>query len=118
MPARSKRLDCCLRQISLHHRFFADEENTRRIDCGLHVHAVIHNVGDHLDMSHGLIMCAHHPECQNATLAAQGKRRNDGVQGPLVRSERVGMLGIEHKTCATVGQHDPGFLRADADAEY
>ena len=110
-------LDRRVRQPPLHDAAFPYEERARCIDRRLHVHPVVDHVGDELYVAHRLVVRAHDAERHFAPAVAKGERRNDRVHRPLARAERVGMAGIEHETSAAVGQHDAGFLCADADAE-
>ena len=83
-------------------RLLAFEEEARRVDRLLHVHAVIDHVVDDLHVAHRLVMRAHDAEAHVAAAVAHGERRNDGVHRPLVRTECVRMTRLKHEARAAI----------------
>ena len=62
-------------------------------------------------------MRAHDAEAHVAAARAHGERRNDGVHRPFSRTESIGVIRLERKAGAAIGQQDAGLLGADAGAE-
>src|SRR5580693_836134 len=78
----------------------ADGEAWSGESC-LDVPAIVHYVGHKLRMRKRLIGTAHNPKSY-VLVPPLHKCRNDGVEGTLVRAERIRMFGIEHKESSPI----------------
>src|ERR1700680_3612013 len=80
------------------------------IDRGLNIHAEIHQVRHKLRVRLGLVPASHDAE-SHADAILFHKCRNDGMEGPLVRSERVRRARIETEIRPAVMQWKAGMPR-------
>ena len=117
-PRIPKAFERSLRHATLDHGLFSDEEEARRVDRRLHIHAIVDQVGDDLRMAHRLVVRAHDAERQFAMAVAERQRRDDGVHRPLARA-RTCWDGRDRRTkqAPRLVSMIPVSSRADADAE-
>src|SRR4029077_13738253 len=85
VPTRLQTFDGGCRRAGLDICLFTFEEEARRVDCGLDVHAEVDRVHDDLYVAHRLIMRAHHAETHVTTSVAHGECRNDRMHRTFVR---------------------------------
>ena len=64
----------------------------RRFEGHLNIHPVVHDVGNELRVRLRLVQAAHDSEA-HVHVALFHEGRDDGVEGPLARRQRVGMAG-------------------------
>ena len=117
VAARLQSFDRRCRHAALDLGGLALIEHARRVDRGLHVHAVVDHVGDDVRVAHRLVVRAHHAERHRAAPVAHRERRNDRMHRPLARRDRVRVVRLDHEARAAIVQHDAGLLGADAGAE-
>ncbi len=117
MAAGLQSFDRCSRCATLDIGTLALEEEPWRIDRLLHIHPIVEHVENNLDMTHGLIVRAHHAEAHVAAAVPHCEGRNDRVHRALVGTKRVRMIRLEREAGPAIGQHDARPLRADADTE-
>src|SRR5262245_1119425 len=68
-------------------------------------------------MAHGLIVRSHYAKAHVAAATPHGEGRDDRVHRTLARTKSIGVILLEREAGSTVGQHDAGLLRADADTK-
>ena len=83
-----------------------ERERTRRFGCRLNIHAEIEHIGEKISVTGRLVMSAHHAERHQAFFVLHYHARNDGVHGPLIRRQRIGMARLETKTIAAIVQEN------------
>jgi hypothetical protein len=117
MPARGEfRTDLfTIGRLKRQHAF--ERERTRHFGCRLNIHAKIEHVGEEVGVTGCLIMSTHHTERHHAAPILHHHAGNDGVHRPLVRTERIGMAGLQAEAPATIVQQHAGFRRIQRRAE-
>src|SRR5581483_3785105 len=76
---------------------------SRRLHSGLHVHSIIHNIGNKLRMGEGLVEAAHNAKA-DVQIALFHKSGNNGVQRALAAGQHVRMFGVESEIFAAIVQ--------------
>src|SRR5690606_25023281 len=112
----SKRLQTiygCLWHVSLSLELMGHlvEEHARRIDCLLHVHAEINNIGENMGVTARLIAAPHNSIGEMQPPVLHHHRRNDRVQRPLAAIDAIRVAGLKSEAGATVLQKHARFRR-------
>src|SRR5262249_14638103 len=89
---------------------------TARLQSFLDRKSIIRNVGDELGMCLRLIEAAHDAKA-NAHAILLHKRRDDGVQWPLARCQRVRVVWFQCEERSTIMQNEPCTGCNDSGAE-
>src|SRR4029079_9823957 len=86
------------------------------VEGGLHVHSVVHDIGNELRVCDWLIRSSHNAKAY-VLIPFFHERRNDGVKRALARREYVGRCWIEGEESTTILKNESHAADSDARAE-
>src|ERR1019366_2648143 len=90
-------------------------KESRRFECLLQIHSIIHEVRYKLRVRHGLIRAPHDAE-RDVLVVSLHETRDDGVIRPLASCEDVGMIRLECKTGTATLQWESSYRHARAES--
>src|SRR5262245_42426069 len=93
------------------------KEETWRVDCLLHVHAVVEHIEDDLNVTHRLVVRAHDAEAHIAATIAHRECRNDRMHRAFAGTENVRVTLLQREASPAIGEHDACLLCTDSGAE-